>query len=214
MDEIKQFLMTRKKANLTIVIINIVVFIVLSIIGDTTDGQFMVNHGAAFTPYILAGDYYRLFTSMFLHFGLSHIVYNMLCLIFLGDILETLVGPVRYLIIYFVGGLAGNLLSMQMDISHGLYQVSAGASGAIFAVVGAIFYILLRHKGRIGTITLRRLLLMIVLTLGQGFTDSGTDNAAHIGGLVAGFVVAVLVLIKYPMRMVELEKKMEEEGRQ
>ena len=151
---------------------------------------------------------------MFLHFGLSHIVYNMLCLIFLGDILETLVGPVRYLIIYFVGGLAGNLLSMQMDISHGLYRVSAGASGAIFAVVGAIFYILLRHKGRIGTITLRRLLLMIVLTLGQGFTDSGTDNAAHIGGLVAGFVVAVLVLIKYPMRMVELEKKMEEEGRQ
>ena len=61
---------------------------------------------------------------------------------------------------------------------------------------------------------MRRLLLMIVLTLGQGFTDSGTDNAAHIGGLVAGFVVAVLVLIKYPMRMVELEKKMEEEGRQ
>ena len=55
MDEIKQFLKTRKKANLTIVMINIVVFVVLSIMGDTTDGQFMVDHGAAFTPYILAG---------------------------------------------------------------------------------------------------------------------------------------------------------------
>ena len=65
MDEIKQFLKTRKKANLIIVIINIVVFVVLSIMGDTTDGQFMVDHGAAFTPYILAGDYYRLFTDVY-----------------------------------------------------------------------------------------------------------------------------------------------------
>ena len=196
MDEIKEFIKTRKKANLIIVAINIIVFIVLSLFGDTTDGRFMLDHGAAFTPYILRGDYYRLITSMFLHFGLTHLIYNMLCLIFMGDILETIVGPVRYLVIYFAGGLAGNLLSMKIDISRGLYRVSAGASGAIFAVVGAILYILLRHKGQMGTITLRRLLLMIVLTLGQGFTDSGTDNAAHIGGLAAGFVLAVILYWK------------------
>ena len=133
---------------------------------------------------------------MFLHFGFYHIAYNMLCLIFLGDVLEKEVGPVRYLIIYILGGLAGNLLSMFMDFRDGVFPVSAGASGAIFAVVGAILYIVLRNKGRLGTITIRRLLLMIVVTLGQGLVDVGTDNAAHVGGLIAGFVLAMLVYWK------------------
>lgn len=196
MEDIKKFFNTRKKTNLIIVGINIAVFLVLTIIGDTNDGLFMLQHGAAYTPYILGGEYYRLFTSMFLHFGFYHIAYNMLCLIFLGDVLETEVGPVRYLIIYILGGLAGNIFSMFMDLRNGAFPVSAGASGAIFAVVGAVLYIVLRNKGQLGTITIQRLLLMIVVTLGQGFVDVGTDNAAHMGGLIAGFVLAVLVYWK------------------
>lgn len=196
MEDIKGFFRTRKKVNLVIIAINIIVFLVLTIIGNTNDGLFMLQHGAAYTPYVLGGEYYRLFTSMFLHFGFYHIAYNMLCLIFLGDVLETEVGPVRYLIIYILGGLAGNLFSMAMEFRTGVLHVSAGASGAIFAVVGAILYIVLRNKGQLGTITIRRLLLMIVVTLGQGFVDVGTDNAAHVGGLIAGFVLAVLVYWK------------------
>lgn len=202
MDEIWDFFKSRKKANLIMVGINIAVFVVLSILGDTRDGAFMAAHGAAYTPLILYGEYYRLFTAMFLHFGLTHLAYNMLCLIFLGDVLETIVGPVKYLVIYLLGGLAGNLLSLAMDLRSESFPVSAGASGAIFAVVGAVLYIVLHNKGQLGTITLRRLLLMIVVTLGQGFTEVGTDNAAHVGGLIGGFLLAVLLYWKkaYPKR--------------
>ena len=102
----------------------------------------MLEHGACYTPYVLEHhEYYRLFTCMFLHFGIQHLIGNMLVLIFLGDTLEQTVGKIRYLIIYILGGLAGNLLSMYHSIQTQDFAVSAGASGAIFAVVGALIYI-------------------------------------------------------------------------
>ena len=109
MNELIYFFKTRKKANLTIVIINVVVYIVLALTGDPADSAFMLRHGACYLPAVINGEYYRLITSMFLHFGFYHIVYNMLSLIFLGDILETIAGPARYLIIYLAGGIGGNL---------------------------------------------------------------------------------------------------------
>ena len=196
MQEIVVFFKTRKKLNLLMAAANVAVYIVLSILGDTLDGYFMLLHGAAYTPLILAGEYYRLFTAMFLHFGLTHILYNMICLIALGDVLESETGHVRYLLIYLIGGIAGNVVSMFWDLKVGSYAVSAGASGAIFAVVGALLWIVIRNRGRIGTITLRNLILMIVVTLGQGFLETGTDNAAHVGGLITGFVLAVLLYRK------------------
>lgn len=193
MDELKDFIRSRKKMNLLMVAVNIAVFVVLTFMGNTEDALFMFNHGACYTPSVQSGEYYRLFTSMFLHFGLYHIVNNMVCLIFLGDYLETIVGPVKYLIIYLAGGLAGNLLSMAIETQTGHYAVSAGASGAIFAVVGALLYIVLRNRGRVGAMTVHRMGIMVVLSVLQGFTDVGTDNAAHIGGLLGGFVLAVLL---------------------
>ena len=105
MNELTAFLKTRKKANLTNVAINVLVFIVFSIIGNTEDAQFMLTHGACFAPLVKEGEVYRLFTAMFLHFGVEHLIGNMLLLIFLGDTLERVVGSVRYLIIYLLGGL-------------------------------------------------------------------------------------------------------------
>ena len=84
-----------------IVAANIIVFLILSIMGDTQDAWFMVNHGACYAPFVIEyQEYYRLFTCMFLHFGVEHLFYNMLLLIFLGDTLEKTVGKLRYLIIY------------------------------------------------------------------------------------------------------------------
>ena len=196
MDEIRDFLASRKKVTLGLTAANILIFAVFTFIGNTEDVYFMLEHGACYTPAILHGEYYRLLTGMFLHFGLPHLIYNMVCLIFLGDLLETVIGSVKYLLIYLAGGLAGNLLSVWMDLRTGEYAVSAGASGAIFAVIGALLFIIIRHKGRLGTITFLRMAMMAALSILQGFTETGTDNAAHVGGFAAGFLLAVLLCRK------------------
>ena len=136
LQEIQDFLRSREKCNLLMVVINIVVFIVLEIMGSTTDTLFMVRHGAMYEPLVTQqGEYYRLFTCMFLHFGVQHLFYNMLLLIFVGDMLEKVAGKIRYLLIYLGGGLLGNFLSMMVAEKTGNFAVSAGASGAGAAVV-------------------------------------------------------------------------------
>ena len=87
----------------------------------------------------------------FLHFGIYHIAYNMLCLLLMGNYLEEIVGSVRYAVIYLGAGLAGNLLSMGLELRSGSFAVSAGASGAIFGVMGALFYVVLRGRGQVGS---------------------------------------------------------------
>jgi rhomboid protease GluP len=193
MNDFSTFIKSRRKTNLAIVLINLIVYIVLEIIGDTESSQFMVSHGAAYTPYILNGAYWRLFTSMFLHFGFYHITYNMLSLIFIGDILESVVGPVRYLIIYIAGGLGGNLVSLMLSMRSGRYAVAAGASGAIFACMGAFLYFALRNRRSFGRGNMRRLGMMVMLMIMQSLVDTGVDNAAHIGGLLTGVVLAALL---------------------
>lgn len=196
MQEIREFIRSRQKVNLAIVMINIIVFVVLTILGDTRDSSFMLEHGAQFAPYVVYGEYYRIVTSMFMHFGAEHLFSNMLVLIFLGDSLEQFAGKLRYLVIYLAGGIAGNLLSVWAALRSGDFAVSAGASGAIFAVIGALIWLVLRNKGRLGEYSGRRLILMAVLSVMQGITAGGVDNWAHIGGLAAGFLLAVLLCFR------------------
>lgn len=131
-----------------------------------------------------------------MHFGINHLVNNMLVLFFLGDNLERAVGHWRYLIIYLLSGLGAGSLSVYMMIRSGDYAVSAGASGAIFGMVGALLYIVIRNRGRLENVTTKRLGFMILLSLYLGFTSSGVDNMAHVGGLISGFLLAVLLYHK------------------
>ena len=193
MDGFTSFIRSRHKVTLVLVLINIIIFAVLEILGDTTNSRFMVDHGAMYTPMVMDGQYWRLFSSMFLHFGFEHLAYNMFSLFFLGDILESIVGPVRYLIIYLIGGLGGNLVSFYMSIQSESYKISAGASGAIFAVMGAFFYIALRNRKGFGKDGMRRLGLMVVLMIMQGIVDRGVDQSAHMGGMAAGFLLGILL---------------------
>ena len=186
MDEIRDFLRSRSVANLTIVIINVAVFLILSCFGDTENADFMAAHGASYTPYIVQdGKYYLLITSMFLHFGLSHLFNNMVVLIFMGDILEKKLGKIRYLLIYFGGGIAGNCLSVYMDIKRAEFPVSAGA----------ILWLVIKNKGKLDDISGRKFVLMIVLSVFQGYTSMGVDNSAHIGGLIMGFLLCMILSI-------------------
>ena len=180
-----------------LVIINVVVFFALSFRGMTEDAIFMMEHGAMYTPLVQAsGEYYRLFTSMFLHFGFEHLMNNMLILLVMGMILEPQIGTVKYLILYLLSGLGGNAISAGWEWMTNDYAVSAGASGAIFGIIGGLLYIAIRNRGRIGNLTERGLIFMIVLSLYYGFTSSGVDNMAHIGGLLSGFIFGILLYRK------------------
>lgn len=191
--------MNQKKQYCTIllIIINVVVFFLLSFRGMTEDTLYMLGNGAMFVPYVLEyGEYYRIFTSIFLHFGFDHLVNNMVSLGFLGWYLEAEVGEIKFLLIYFLSGIAGNILSGVWEIYIGDYAVSAGASGAVFGIIGALVYIAMRNHGRIGDISGRGLIFMAALSLYHGFTSTGVDNLAHIGGFLGGLILAILLYRK------------------
>lgn len=180
--------------NLTIIGMNLLVFLVMSLLGDTESGIFILEHGGMYPLYVMRdGEWWRLFTSMFLHFGIEHLANNMLILLFVGDTLERTVGRVRYLMIYLVSGFFGGLLSLLMMVRLTDWGVAAGASGAIFGVIGALLWIVIRNRGKLETFTTKRMILMIVLSLYLGFTGTGVDNWCHIGGLLGGFVLSVLL---------------------
>lgn len=179
-----------------LIVINVAVFLILSAMGDTEDAVFMLNHGGMYEPLIVQEhEYYRLFTSMFLHFGMSHLLNNMVLLGALGWNLELETGKIKFLIIYLVSGLGGNLLSLYYNQSLPLGEraVSAGASGAIFGLMGALLYVVIANRGRLGRLSGRGMLFMIALSLYYGLTSTGVDNWAHIGGLVCGFILSVIL---------------------
>ena len=183
--------------NKAIVVINILVFLVFEWLGDTENAIFMYNHGAMYPDAVLIeGEWYRIVTCMFIHFGIHHLGNNMLILFFLGDNLERALGHVKFTILYLLSGMTGSLLSMVYMLKTQDYAVSGGASGAIFGVIGALIYIVARNRGRLEDLTSKRLIFMAALSLYHGFTSVGVDNFAHVGGLVGGFILAVILYRK------------------
>ena len=175
-------------------VLNVLVFLAVEFTGFSQDTVHMLDWGAAYTPYIVEeGETYRIFTSMFLHFGIEHLINNMLVLFVLGSRLERVIGSLRFAVIYFLGGIAGNVVSLLYDLRQGEAAVSAGASGAVFAVMGGMILVVLCNKGRLEDLSMRQILVLAVFSLYFGFTSSGVDNAAHLGGFLAGFILAVIV---------------------
>jgi len=190
--------MTRK-ANITIVLIaiNVLIFLIFAMRNNPPSLTFMVNHGAMFEPAIIEGrEYYRFITSMFLHFDINHLLNNMLMLGVLGHNIELEMGKIRLLIIYVISGIGGNFLSLWWNMTTGQNVVSAGASGAIFGLLGALLGVLMKQRRPIARLSTRGMLVMVGFSLYVGLTSSGVDNAAHIGGLICGFLVAICLVRK------------------
>ncbi len=189
--------------NLTIIAINFMYFGYLEMIGDTENTMFMIAHGALYLPAVQQGEYWRLLTAVFMHFGIGHIINNMLVLYVLGDNLERALGSIRYLVLYLVCGIGANCVSLWYDQTAALQQtaisVSAGASGAVFGVVGGLLYAVSINRGRLEDLSARQLAVMILFSLYFGFTSTGVNNAAHIAGLVIGVIMG-LILYRKPRK--------------
>lgn len=185
-----------------LVIINTVVYLGLKVwswIGGP-DYDVIMGMGGVDPQYVQMGQYWRLMTANFMHFDSGHILSNMLILVCAGVILEKALGHVKYLVLYLLAGLGGSILSyLQMLYSGGYLTepiVSAGASGAIFGIIGALLFVVIRNKGKYETITWKGLVFMIAIELYYGIKTPGIDNWGHLGGLVAGFLLAIFLYRK------------------
>lgn len=176
--------------------LNAAFFLISEVMGGSQDQSVMLKLGAAYTPYIMDGQVIRLITSMFLHFGFPHLMNNMIVLVALGENLERMLGHVRYLLIYMIGGIFGNVLSLAADLRTGESSVSAGASGAIFALLGAIVVLYLFWRD-VFRIPIGRVIFGLVLALLPGFYTEGIDAVAHVGGLIGGAAMMLLMMRKY-----------------
>ncbi len=180
--------------NWALILINIIVFLWIELGGSSEDTAWMVEHGAMFGPFLLErGEYYRVFTAMFLHFGVSHLMNNMLILFVIGNYLEKVFGRLKYLIFYLLCGISANVCSLWYYMNRDPMTVSAGASGAVFGVMGGLLWAVIRNKGHLEGLHTRQLVFMLLLSLYLGFSSIGVNNVSHITGMLTGFLLAVIL---------------------
>ncbi|MBV9709769.1 MAG: rhomboid family intramembrane serine protease [Ktedonobacteraceae bacterium] len=182
-----------------LVAINVIVYLLISIIGvngniiDNSHNSLLAAWGEV-GQYVLAGEYWRIFTAMFLHLSILHVGLNMLSLFLVGRAVEVLYGKWRYLAIYLLSGILGGIVALFFTPPD---VVSVGASGAIFGVFGAIgvFFIVNRRAlGAFGNGAIGQWIFWLGLNLIWGFTTPGIGILDHIGGLVAGMVIALILM--------------------
>lgn len=178
---------------LGIILINFVMFLLTYLFGKgSEDAYTLVQFGALYKPLVLGGDYYRLITTAFLHIGVIHLLVNCYSLYVIGSQLESFLGKFKFLFVYLVSALSGSLMSIIFNT-----HVSAGASGAIFGLLGSMLYFGYNYRVFLGNVMKSQIIPLIILNLGLGFMMSGIDNAAHIGGLVGGLISTMAVGLKH-----------------
>lgn len=140
-------------------------------------------------------QYYRFLTSMFTHFGITHLLGNMVILIALGARIENIIGRLNYVIVYIVTGLAAAFASYINFFCNDIYDYSAGASGAIFGLLGVLVVIAFYNKGRVKDLSLMNMIILFILTLVDGLMSEGIDNVAHAAGFTAGILAGIVLLL-------------------
>lgn len=186
-------LFSPKKPIVTYLLVSlmIIAFILMYVLGN---GSLDTNTLYSFGGLVKEGSFLRLFTSMFLHIGIIHLVMNTWALILLGKQTESFYGHFKALIIFIFSGIVGNLLSV---ILMGSNTISAGASGAIFGLMGALLYFAINQRTYMGEALKREILPVIIVNLIFGFMLTEINMYAHIGGLIGGILISTALGIKY-----------------
>jgi rhomboid protease GluP len=159
--------------------------------GGSENTEVLVRLGANARPLVLEGQVWRLVACMFLHIGILHLALNGWALFQLGSIFELLIGSRSMFVVYFVTGIAASLASVVF--TRGL---SAGASGAIFGLLGALITFLLRRRSGLlprGKSLLSQLLTWAAINVVLGFNMAGIDNAGHLGGCACGLLLGLFL---------------------
>jgi rhomboid protease GluP len=180
----------------TIIALNFLVFIAMCVVGTqfwTIDPAVAVRWGSNYGPLTANGQWWRLLTATFIHFGLLHITFNMFALYQTGRLVERMYGSASYLTLYLFAGLTGSFASLLWNPAVN----SAGASGAIFGVFGGMLAFMGNKRNAVPpsimTEHLSSTAIFIVFNLVNGFSHAGIDNAAHIGGLLGGLGAGLLL---------------------
>ena len=162
----------------------IVVFALTYILGKGSEDPItLVMFGANYAPLVKSGQVWRLVTSMFLHAGFLHLAINMYALYMLGSQVENYIGKLKFTGIYLVSGIIGSLMSVLFT-----NNISVGASGAIFGLAGALLYFGLHFRLYLSNALKNQILPIVIINLALGFLIPGIDVAAHIGGLIGGYL--------------------------
>lgn len=179
-----------------LIAINVLVFLATVATGASfvqPSAESLLPWGADFAPLTTNGQWWRIVTCCFLHFGIIHLGMNMYVLFQAGPFTERLFGRLRYIVLYMLAGVGGSLVSLWIHP----YAVGAGASGAIFGVYGGLLAFLLTHRSVIPAQSLRQIAQSALIFLGYNFiyglSSRTIDLSAHIGGLVTGFLAGLLL---------------------
>ncbi|RLL48075.1 rhomboid family intramembrane serine protease [Oceanobacillus piezotolerans] len=180
-----------------IIALNIFMFIWLEVSGGSTQIDTLIDLGAKYNPGMIENnEWWRIITSMFLHIGILHLLMNLIAVYYLGTAVERIFGKWRFLIIYLLAGIGGGLASFAFSTN-----ISAGASGAIFGLFGALLFFGTVYKQvflqTIGT----NIIAILAINLLLGFMVEQIDMAAHIGGLIAGFIASAIVNVPKKKQM-------------
>lgn len=199
---------SQSKITSTLVVINILCFFVFRLLdsrGFSTlyENHFLIDWGADVAGLTFSGQYWRIFTNLFMHVGFTHLAMNMLALWSIGPILEQRIPRMAFLGIYLFSGLVGSLSSDIATINQNV--ISCGASGAILGIITALLAYCLVFRSNIQEMPIKAMLVSLVLTAGLGLLPS-INNMAHVGGACTGFVLGGLISLslktfKYPSKL-------------
>lgn len=175
--------------------LNIIIFILMVCTGVSffePDAQSMIGWGANSTIATLDGQWWRLLSNCFIHFGFIHLLLNMYALFYVGLLLEPFLGKGKFIVAYLLTGIVASLVSLWWHD----YTVSAGASGAIFGLYGVFIAILSTNQFErpMRNFLLINIGVFVIYNLVYGNLKSGIDNAAHVGGLLSGLLIGLLYL--------------------
>ena len=181
---------------LVLIVLNAIMFLITEMTGPSYSSKHLIEMGALTNLKVNQGEYWRFISSMFLHSGMRHLTNNMLSLYVIGLMLEKRVGSLKFAIIYLISGIGGNIGEYLLHERAGSTVVAVGASGAVFGVMGALLWVLIKHKGRIPGMDLRRMLIYVALSVYMGLAGANIANGAHIAGLIVGFIITTVLYRK------------------